>query len=140
QLISTPPKEMRGTIEARRDDVMHYRGGECKVRNVGSQGFFRLWAEGPRLGASACLAQLKAAANWKDRDLHFHDLRGTAVTKFYIPRSCDRTGDGLGGRDGREEHPAVRRPAGGNQGPKNSTRPKVNTGCKTGCKTLPLLY
>jgi len=31
---------MRRTIEARRDDVMHYRGGECKVRNVGSLGFF----------------------------------------------------------------------------------------------------
>ena len=24
------------------------------------------------------------AASLKDRDLHFHDLRGTAVTKFYV--------------------------------------------------------
>jgi hypothetical protein len=30
---------MRRTIEARRGDVMQYRGGECKVRNIGSQGF-----------------------------------------------------------------------------------------------------
>jgi integrase len=24
------------------------------------------------------------AAKWNDKDLHFHDLRGTAATKFYI--------------------------------------------------------
>ena len=26
----------------------------------------------------------KAKAKWGERDLHFHDLRGTAATKFYI--------------------------------------------------------
>lgn len=26
----------------------------------------------------------KAAAGWADKDLHFHDLRGTAATKFYL--------------------------------------------------------
>ena len=27
---------------------------------------------------------VKIAAGLKDRDLHFHDLRGTAATKFYV--------------------------------------------------------
>ena len=26
----------------------------------------------------------KAAAGWADKDLHFHDLRGSAATKFYV--------------------------------------------------------
>jgi integrase len=35
-------------------------------------------------GLSTAVQRAKAAANWDDRDLHFHDLRGTAATKFYI--------------------------------------------------------
>jgi integrase len=35
-------------------------------------------------GLSTAVQRTKAAAKWDDRDLHFHDLRGTAATKFYI--------------------------------------------------------
>ena len=35
-------------------------------------------------GLSSAVQRVKAAAKWDDRDLHFHDLRGTAATKFYI--------------------------------------------------------
>jgi integrase len=30
------------------------------------------------------MQRAKADAKWEERDLHFHDLRGTAVTKFYV--------------------------------------------------------
>lgn len=39
------------------------------------------WKDGPSLGVSFCNA--KVAAKMQDEDLHFHDLRGTAATKFY---------------------------------------------------------
>jgi integrase len=32
----------------------------------------------------AALQRGKAAAKWADKDLHFHDLRGTAATRFYV--------------------------------------------------------
>jgi integrase len=35
-------------------------------------------------GLSTAVQRAKADAQWEDRDLHFHDLRGTAATKFYI--------------------------------------------------------
>jgi integrase len=35
-------------------------------------------------GLSTAVQRAKAAAKWGERDLHFHDLRGTAATKFYI--------------------------------------------------------
>lgn len=35
-------------------------------------------------GLSSAVQRVKAAAKWQERDLHFHDLRGTAATKFYI--------------------------------------------------------
>jgi integrase len=35
-------------------------------------------------GFGTAFDRAKTAASLKDRDLHFHDLRGTAVTKFYI--------------------------------------------------------
>jgi integrase len=35
-------------------------------------------------GLSTAVQRAKAAAKWEDRDLHFHDLRGTAATKFYV--------------------------------------------------------
>lgn len=35
-------------------------------------------------GLSTAVQRVKAHARWEDRDLHFHDLRGTAATKFYI--------------------------------------------------------
>jgi integrase len=34
-------------------------------------------------GLSTAVQRAKAAAAWQDRDLHFHDLRGTAATRFY---------------------------------------------------------
>ena len=39
---------------------------------------------GRRAGYPARYSRAKGAAKWDERDLHFHDLRGTAVTKFYI--------------------------------------------------------
>jgi integrase len=35
-------------------------------------------------GLSTAVQRVKAAAKWDERDLHFHDLRGTAATKFYV--------------------------------------------------------
>lgn len=35
-------------------------------------------------GLSSAVQRAKDAAKWNERDLHFHDLRGTAVTKFYV--------------------------------------------------------
>ncbi len=35
-------------------------------------------------GLSSAVQRVKGAAKWEERDLHFHDLRGTAATKFYI--------------------------------------------------------
>ncbi len=35
-------------------------------------------------GLSTAVQRAKAAAKWSHRDLHFHDLRGTAATKFYV--------------------------------------------------------
>lgn len=35
-------------------------------------------------GISSSIQDVKAAAGLTDRDLHFHDLRGTAATKFYL--------------------------------------------------------
>src|SRR5215471_9416786 len=45
------------------------------------------WGESPNAPArwaSTAVQRAKAAANWDERDLHFHDLRGTAATKFYV--------------------------------------------------------
>jgi integrase len=39
---------------------------------------------GTASGLSTAVQRAKAAAKWDERDLHFHDLRGTAATKFYI--------------------------------------------------------
>jgi integrase len=35
-------------------------------------------------GLSTAVQRGKAVAKWEARDLHFHDLRGTAATKFYV--------------------------------------------------------
>jgi len=35
-------------------------------------------------GLSSAVQRVKAAPAWEERDLNFHDLRGTAATKFYI--------------------------------------------------------
>ena len=35
-----------------------------------------------------------------DRDLHFHDLRGTAATRFYIAGLSKRVIAEIGGREG----------------------------------------
>ena len=34
-------------------------------------------------GLSSAIQRAKAAAKWEGKDLHFHDLRGTAATRFY---------------------------------------------------------
>jgi integrase len=35
-------------------------------------------------GLSTAVQRAKSAVRWDDRDLHFHDLRGTAATRFYV--------------------------------------------------------
>jgi integrase len=35
-------------------------------------------------GLSTAVQRAKAAAKWNAKDLHFHDLRGTAATRFYV--------------------------------------------------------
>jgi integrase len=35
-------------------------------------------------GLSTAVQPGKASAKWEERDLHFHNLRGTAATKFYV--------------------------------------------------------
>jgi integrase len=35
-------------------------------------------------GLSTAVQRAKAAASWEAKDLHFHDLRGTAATRFYV--------------------------------------------------------
>jgi integrase len=35
-------------------------------------------------GLSTAVQRAKAAAKWDAKDLHFHDLRGTAATRFYV--------------------------------------------------------
>jgi integrase len=35
-------------------------------------------------GLSTAVQRAKAAASWDAKDLHFHDLRGTAATNFYV--------------------------------------------------------
>ena len=53
-------------------------------------------------GLSTAVQHAKEAANWDDRDLHFHDLRGTAATKFYIAGLSTRVIAEIVGGD--EEH------------------------------------
>jgi integrase len=42
-------------------------------------------------GFGTAFNRAKIAANLDDRDLHFHDLRGTAVTKFYVAGVPERS-------------------------------------------------
>jgi integrase len=35
-------------------------------------------------GLATAVQRAKAAAKWEERDLHFHDPRGTAATRFYV--------------------------------------------------------
>jgi integrase len=35
-------------------------------------------------GLKTAIQRAKVAAKWDDKDLHFHDLRGTAATRFYV--------------------------------------------------------
>jgi len=35
-------------------------------------------------GLKTAIQRAKVAAKWADKDLHFHDLRGTAATRFYV--------------------------------------------------------
>jgi integrase len=41
-------------------------------------------------GFGSSFGKAKAAAHMADADLHFHDLRGTAATRFYIARLSER--------------------------------------------------
>jgi integrase len=47
----------------------------------------RPWAAN---GFGTAFNRAKIAAGMNERDLHFHDLRGTAVTKFYVARIPER--------------------------------------------------
>jgi integrase len=35
-------------------------------------------------GLKTAIQRAKVAAKWADKDLHFHDLRSTAATRFYV--------------------------------------------------------
>ena len=61
----------------------------------------------------------KIDAGLADRDLHFHDLRGTAATKFYIAGLSERVIAeimALGGGPRGENHPTLRRPVSRHEG------------------------
>ena len=86
----------------------------------------RPWAQGS-LGDRFVKAKKEA---WPDgNDLHFHDLRGTAATKFYIAGLSEREIAEIMGWEEetcRSHHPSLRRPQGSDQGahPEARSRPK----------------
>lgn len=41
-------------------------------------------------GLKTAIQRAKVAAKWSDKDLHFHDLRGTAATRFYVAGLSER--------------------------------------------------
>jgi integrase len=57
-----------------------------------------------RDGFGSSFNKAKIAANMVDADLHFHDLRGTAATRFYIAGLPERAIAGIMGWE--EEHVA----------------------------------
>jgi integrase len=66
---------------------------------------------------STLFIRAKQAADMADTDLHFHDLRGTAATRFYTAGLARHCRDyGLGGGERRRHHPPLRRPHGSDQG------------------------
>ena len=73
-----------------------------------------------------------------DRDLHFHDLRGTAVTKLYsagLPERVIAEIMAWEEKDVAQDHPALRRPGRRHQGAYPSDQRKENVTCKTADKT-----
>jgi integrase len=61
-------------------------------------------------GLASAFYKAKLKAGMKDRDLNFHDLRGTAATKFYVAgiRQTGYCGGvGLERRAGRGDHPSL---------------------------------
>ncbi len=68
---------------------------------------------------SAAFMRAKKAAGLTDRDLHFHDLRGTAATRFYVAGLPVRVIAEIlawSRGPGRPDHPPLRGPGGGHQG------------------------
>jgi integrase len=93
-----------------------------------------------RDGFSTAFNRAKIAAGFADRDLHFHDLRGTAATHFYTAGLSERVIAEIMAWD--EDHVAkiIRRYVGRSAATKaiiSATQPgqKANVICKTGCKT-----
>jgi integrase len=54
---------------------------------IGSNQRHRPWKTN---GFGTAFNRAKIAAGMTDRDLHFHDLRGTAATKFYVAGLSER--------------------------------------------------
>ena len=82
----------------------------------------------------------KGAAKWDERDLHFHDLRGTAATKFYIAGLPVRVIAEIMGWEEETVEKIIRRYVGRHgrhQGDDRAAQrgQKGNIGCKTACKT-----
>jgi integrase len=68
-------------------------------------------------GLSTAVQRAKADAGWQDKDLHFHDLRGTAATKFYVAGIPVRViAEIMGWDEETVDHPPLRRPTGGDTG------------------------
>ncbi|MBB4258073.1 integrase [Bradyrhizobium sp. CIR3A] len=97
----------------------------------------------PWRGFGAAFDRAKKAADMGDIDLHFHDLRGTAVTKLYIANLPPRVIAEIvpGRKASRENHPPLCRARGCDQGSHRtdqcgSFRRTENINCKTASKTL----
>ena len=76
-------------------------------------------------GFGTSFNRAKIAAGMAERDLHFHDLRGTAATRFYIAGLSERVIAeimAMGGGARREDHPPLCRPVGGHKGRDRATQ------------------
>jgi integrase len=99
----------------------------------------RPWSDG---SFGSAFNRAKQAAGMADRDLHFHDLRGTAATRFYtanLPVRVIAENPRMDRGERREDHPSLRRPVGRHTRPDRADQrgQEVNECCKTGSKTGP---
>ena len=90
-------------------------------------------------GFGTAFNKAKIAAGMADGDLHFHDLRGTAATKFYVAGLSERVIAEIMAWE--EEHVAkiIRRYVGRTAATKaiiQQLNRKENVTCKTVCKTV----
>src|SRR5262249_37872248 len=88
-------------------------------------------------GFSSSFNKAKINAGLTSRDLHFHDLRGTAATRFYVAGLPERVIAeimGWGGARG-PDHSAVRGSVRNNEENYSAPQRKENITCKTDSKT-----